>query len=307
MEEKRQRMLLIVNPVSGKQLAAQYMLRMINCFDKGGYAVTACCTKKTENAYEIVKKRGAEFDLIVCCGGDGTLKETAGGVMELEKDIPIGYLPMGSTNDFAHSLGIPTDVMAAAELVVHGEPHPVDIGEFAGEHFIYIAGFGNFTALSYEVNQSVKNKIGRNAYYLRAAKDFFHMKTYHARVVADGETFEDDYFYGAVSSSYSIGGMPVMYNLGVEFDDGLHELVLVRMFHTVGEALGLVRDMLKKDVSQNPLLTIRHVKDVQMEFPEPTAFTLDGEFGGTHQQVHANVMRHAVRIITPKKENDEVD
>lgn len=303
MEEKRQKMLLIVNPVSGKQLATQYMLRMISRFDKAGYAVTACCTKKTENAFEITKNRGAEFDVIVCCGGDGTLKETVGGVMALKKDIPIGYLPMGSTNDFAKSLEIPTDVMAAAELVVTGEPQPVDIGQFGDEHFIYIAGFGNFTALSYDVSQKIKNKIGRNAYYLRAVKDFFHMKKYHARVEADGEVFEDDYFYGAVSSSYSIGGMPVMYNLGVEFDDGLHELVLVRMFKTPEEALGLARDMLKKDVANNPLITIRHCKNVKMHFPEPTAFTLDGEFGGTQRDIDISVLHHAVRIITKKKED----
>lgn len=303
MGEAQQKMLLIVNPVSGKQKAKQHMLYMINRFDKAGYAVTSCYTKKDENAFEIVKKRGKDFDIIVCCGGDGTLKETVCGVQAIQKDLPIGYLPMGSTNDFAKSLEIPTNVKDAVELVVTGEPHPVDIGTFQGENFIYIAGFGNFTALSYEVSQKIKNKIGRNAYYLRAAKDFFKMKKYHARVEADGEIFEDDYFYGAASSSYSIGGMPVMYNLGVQFDDGLHELVLVRMFKTVPEAMGLVRDMLRKDVSQNPLITIRHCKHINFQFIEPTAFTLDGEYGGKHRNAEVTVMRHAVRIITKKKED----
>ena len=126
----RRKMLLVVNPVSGKKLAKQYMMRMVNRFDQAGYSVTACCTQIDKNAYEIVKNRGKEFDIIVCCGGDGTLKETICGIMQLGLDIPIGYLPMGSTNDFAHSLNIPTDVYKAVEAIINGEPKPVDIGRY---------------------------------------------------------------------------------------------------------------------------------------------------------------------------------
>lgn len=217
------KMLLVVNPVSGKKLAKQYMMRMINRFDQAGYNVTACCTQINKNAYDIVKNRGREFDIVVCCGGDGTLKETVCGIMELGLDIPVGYLPMGSTNDFAHSMNIPTDVFEAVEAIINGEPKPVDIGQFGNENFIYVAGFGNFTAISYSANQKLKNVLGKNAYYLQAVKEFFRMKPFHARVEADGEFFEGDYFYGEASNSYSIAGMPVLHNMGVEFDDGKHE------------------------------------------------------------------------------------
>lgn len=296
------KMLLVVNPVSGKKLAKQYMMRMINRFDQAGYNVTACCTQINKNAYDIVKNRGREFDIVVCCGGDGTLKETVCGIMELGLDIPVGYLPMGSTNDFAHSMNIPTDVFEAVEAIINGEPKPVDIGKFGDENFIYVAGFGNFTAISYSANQKLKNVLGKNAYYLQAVKEFFRMKPFHARVEADGEFFEGDYFYGEASNSYSIAGMPVLHNMGVEFDDGKHELILVEMFKSPADILRLANDMVHKTVADNPSVIIRHCDHIKFMFDEPTPFTLDGEFGGEHLEVEAKTLKHAVKIMVQKPE-----
>lgn len=296
------KMLLVVNPVSGKKLAKQYMMRMINRFDQAGYNVIACCTQINKNAYDIVKNRGREFDIVVCCGGDGTLKETVCGIMELGLDIPVGYLPMGSTNDFAHSMNIPTDVFEAVEAIINGEPKPVDIGQFGDENFIYVAGFGNFTAISYSANQKLKNVLGKNAYYLQAVKEFFRMKPFHARVEADGEFFEGDYFYGEASNSYSIAGMPVLHNMGVEFDDGKHELILVEMFKSPADILRLANDMVHKTVADNPSVIIRHCDHIKFMFDEPTPFTLDGEFGGEHLEVEAKTLKHAVKIMVQKPE-----
>lgn len=296
------KMLLVVNPVSGKKMAKQYMMRMINRFDQAGYNVTACCTQINKNAYDIVKNRGREFDIVVCCGGDGTLKETVCGIMELGLDIPVGYLPMGSTNDFAHSMNIPTDVFEAVEAIINGEPKPVDIGKFGDENFIYVAGFGNFTAISYSANQKLKNVLGKNAYYLQAVKEFFRMKPFHARVEADGEFFEGDYFYGEASNSYSIAGMPVLHNMGVEFDDGKHELILVEMFKSPADILRLANDMVHKTVADNPSVIIRHCDHIKFMFDEPTPFTLDGEFGGEHLEVEAKTLKHAVKIMVQKPE-----
>ena len=296
------KMLLVVNPVSGKKMAKQYMMRMINRFDQAGYNVTACCTQINKNAYDIVKNRGREFDIVVCCGGDGTLKETVCGIMELGLDIPVGYLPMGSTNDFAHSMNIPTDVFEAVEAIINGEPKPVDIGKFGDENFIYVAGFGNFTAISYSANQKLKNVLGKNAYYLQAVKEFFRMKPFHARVEADGEFFEGDYFYGEASNSYSIAGMPVLHNMGVEFDDGKHELILVEMFKSPADILRLANDMVHKTVADNPSVIIRHCDHIKFMFDEPTPSTLDGEFGGEHLEVEAKTLKHAVKIMVQRPE-----
>lgn len=302
-DNSAKKLFLVVNPVSGKKTAKQYMKSMIERFHEAGFNVTACCTQIDKNAYDIVLNRGAEFDVIVCVGGDGTLKETVCAVIELGTDTPIGYIPMGSTNDFAYSLGIPTNVDDAIEAIIDGEPKSVDMGKFGNEFFVYVAGFGNFTAISYSASQKLKNVLGKNAYYLQAVNDFFHMKPYHARVEADGEVFEGDYFYGAASNSYSVAGLPVLYNMGVEFDDGLHELILVKMFKNVGDILGLVRSMAKKDVINNELVTIRHCKNIKFIFDEPTAFTLDGEFGGEQTEVTATSLEKVVRmIIRPKPE-----
>ena len=195
-------------------------------------------------------------------------------------------------------MNIPTDVFEAVEAIVNGEPKPVDIGKFGDENFIYVAGFGNFTAISYSANQKIKNVIGKNAYYLQAVKDFFRMKPYHARVEADGEFFEGDYFYGAASNSYSVGGMPVLHNMGVEFDDGLHELVLVEMFKNPAELLRLANDMVHKTVADNPNVIIRHCKHIKFMFDEPTPFTLDGEFGGSRAEVEIENLQKKIRIMT---------
>lgn len=261
-EDKAKKLLLIVNPVSGKKMAKRYMMKMINRFDEAGYSVTACCTQKNKNAYDITLSRGAGFDLIVCVGGDGTLKETVAGVMKLGKDIPLGFIPLGSTNDFAKSLGIPIDVSDAVDAIINGTPMPVDMGVFGKDSFIYVAGFGNFTAISYSTNQKVKNVLGKNAYYLQA-----------------------------------VGGMPVLHNMGVEFNDGLFEMVLVNMFKNPGEIAYLANSMVRKNVKNNRLVTIRHCKNVKFIFDKPTPFTLDGEYGGAFTEIDASCIHNAVRIM----------
>lgn len=292
------KLLLIVNPVSGQKKAKNYVADMMTSFEMASYEVKTVLTEKTRNAYAIVREMGADYDVIVCVGGDGTLKETVCGVIEGGKDQPIGYIPMGSTNDFAKSLKIPTkDVYAAIDNIVKGTPKPVDMGKYEDEFFIYVAAFGNFTAISYACNQKLKNALGNKAYYLQSVADFFKMKPYQAHVEADGEVFDGKYFYGALSNSYGVGGMPVLHNIGVKFDDGLHELVLVKWFKNPKELFALASAMMRKDVIHNPNVIIRHVKEATFSFENPTAFTLDGEFGGDMTTAHTSSVHHAVRMI----------
>ncbi|MBQ5995739.1 MAG: YegS/Rv2252/BmrU family lipid kinase [Clostridia bacterium] len=298
MDAVGQKLLLVINPVSGKKLGRQYSKMIIDNFSQAGFVVTCIFTTANENAYDMTLKRGAEFDLVVCVGGDGTLKETVCAVMELGNDMPIGYIPMGSTNDFAHSVGIPDKVEKSVQAIIDGEPRPVDMGRFGDNVFVYVAGFGNYTAISYSASQKLKNIFGKNAYYLQAVKEFFHMKGYHARIEADGEFFEGDYFYGEASNSYSVGGIPILHNIGVRFDDGYHELVLIKMFRTPKELASMFRSLFKKDVRGNDLVITRQCKNIRFMFDEPTAFTLDGEFGGDQTDISVNTVANAVRIIT---------
>lgn len=295
---KNMKMLLIINPVSGKKQGGKYAQMIINKFSAAGYDIKALFTKVDENAYDITVKRGKDYDLIVCVGGDGTLKETVCGINKIGKDIPIGYIPMGSTNDFAHSIGIPDKTEDAVQAVIDGEARYVDMGKFGDTAFVYVAGFGNFTAISYSASLKLKNLLGKNAYYLMAVKEFFKLKGYHARVEADGELFEGDYFYAEASNSYSVGGLPILHNIGVRFDDGYHELVLVKMFRSFKDFMSLVHSVATHDITHNDLVVFRHCKSIRFMFDEPTPFTLDGEFGGDQTDITISNIEHAVRIFT---------
>lgn len=293
------KLLLIINPTAGKRLAADYTLRIINKFDAAGYYVTTCCTQINKNACDIVINRGADFDLIVCCGGDGTLKETICGVRTLGRDIKIGYIPLGTTNDFAHSLNIPTDALKAANAVISGKEMQCDIGNFNGtEQFIYVSCFGNFCDVSYKAPQKLKNRIGRQAYYLETAKELFKIKSYHAKVECDdGEVIEGDFFYGGVSNSYSIAGFAVLQNAGVSFNDGYHELALIRMPKNPAQLASILNAMLKKEVLDNDYIVIKRGKSFKFYFDEPVDWTLDGEFGGSHDYAEIGNCEKAVTFF----------
>lgn len=298
------KLLLIINPTAGKRLAKDYTLRIINKFDAAGYHVTTCCTQINKNACDIVLNRGKEFDLIVCCGGDGTLKETICGVTALGLNTRIGYIPLGTTNDFAHSVRIPTDAVMAANAVVCGKEMPCDLGDFNGsEQFIYVSCFGNFCDVSYKAPQKLKNKIGRQAYYLETAKELLKIKGYKAKIECDdGEIIEETFFYGGVSNSYSIAGFPVLENAGVSFNDGYHELALIKMPRTPSQLASILTAMLKKEVLDNEYIIVKRGKSFKFYFDEPVAWTLDGEYGGDHSYAEINNIERAVTILVS---NDE--
>ena len=291
--------LLIINPTAGKRLAKDYALRVINKFDASGYHVTTCCTQINKNACDIVLNRGKDFDMIVCCGGDGTLKETICGVTQLGLKTRIGYIPLGTTNDFAHSVNIPTDALMASNAIITGKPMECDLGDFNGqEQFIYVSCFGNFCDVSYKAPQSLKNKIGRPAYFLESAKELFKLHGYKAKIVCDdGEVIEDTFFYGGVSNSYSVAGFPVLENAGVSFDDGYHELALIKMPKNPAQLTSILTAMLKKDVIDNPYIIIKKGKNFKFYFDEPVPWTLDGEYGGDHDYAEITNVEKAVTIM----------
>lgn len=297
------KILLIVNPIAGKRHATDYLPQITKKFENAGYEVETRYTEIDENATAVTLKHGEGKDLIVCLGGDGTLKENICGVMAEKLSCKIGYIPLGTTNDFAHSLNIPTDALKAADAVINGIEMPIDIGDFGGkEQFMYVSCFGNFCDVSYKAKQSLKNKIGRGAYYWETVKDVPKLKGYKARIECDdGEVFEGNFFYGGVSNSYSIAGFPVLKNAGVKFDDGMHELALIRMPKNPAQLASLLRDLfIKKDVFHNDCLVVKRGKSFKFSFDEPVDWTLDGEHGGIHSEVEITTKEHAVRIMAAK-------
>lgn len=299
------KLLLIVNPIAGRRHGINYQPKIEKMFKEADYDVQVRYTEIDKNAYYVTKQFGRGNDIIVCCGGDGTLKETICGVMDLDLDVKIGYIPCGTTNDFAHSLNIPTDYDDAVETILEGETIAVDIGDFNGnEQFIYVSCFGNFCDVSYKAKQSMKNKIGRGAYYWETVKDIPKLKGYKAKIECDdGEVIEGTFFYGGVSNSYSVAGFPVLTKAGVEFDDGFNELALIRMPKNPAQLASIVNAMfVTREMTKNKYVVIKKGKKFKFYFKEEVSWTLDGEFGGNHNFAEIKTCENAVKIFCNKED-----
>ena len=294
------KLLLIINPIAGKKRGIDFLPEIVNRFQDVGYQVETRYTEIDKNATVVTLNYGEDKDLIVCCGGDGTLKETICGVMTLESSAKIGYIPLGTTNDFAHSLHIPTDALKAVDVIIDGDEMKVDIGDFNGkEQFIYVSCFGNFCDVSYKAKQSLKNKIGRGAYYWETVKEVHKIKGFKAKVECDdGEIIEGKFFYGGVSNSYSVAGFPVLKKAGVKFDDGYHELALIRMPKNPADLYTIVRDMfITRNVLDNENLVVKRGKNFKFYFDDEIDWTLDGESGGKHKFAQITTKENAVTIL----------
>ncbi len=294
------KLLLIINPIAGKRKSVDFLPKIVKKLEKADYSVSVKYTEIDKNAYYVTKQYGEGNDLIICCGGDGTLKETICGVMELKLDVKIGYIPFGTTNDFAHSMHIPTDVEDAIDTVLKGKTKSIDIGDFCGaEQFIYVSCFGNLCDVSYKAKQSLKNKIGRAAYYWESVKEAFSIKGFKAKVECDdGEIIEGSFFYGGVSNSYSVAGFPVLKKAGVEFDDGYHELAMIRMPKSPAQLVSILNAMfVTREVVENEHIIVKRGKNFKFYFDDKVNWVLDGENGGFHDFVEINTCEKAVEIF----------
>lgn len=293
-------LLLIINPIAGKRKSVDFLPKITKKLEAADYNVSVKYTEIDKNAYYVTKNYGEGNEVIICCGGDGTLKETICGVMELKLPVKIGYIPFGTTNDFAHSLHIPTDAEDAIEAVLKGKTRAIDIGDFDGkEQFIYVSCFGNLCDVSYKAKQSLKNKIGRGAYYWESAKEIFSIKGFEARVECDdGEVVEGSFFYGGVSNSYSVAGFPVLKKSGVEFDDGYHELAMIRMPENPAQLTSILNAMfVTRNVADNKYLVLKRGKKFRFTFDDKVNWVLDGENGGFHDSVEITTCENAIEIF----------
>ncbi len=298
---KRKKLLFIYNPFSGKGQIKNKLSEIVDQFVKSGYEVTIYPTQKPQDAMELVEETEEVYDLVVCSGGDGTLDETVTGMMRREKKVPIGYIPAGSTDDFANSLDIPKSMEQAARIAVEGEPFGCDIGSFNGDYFVYIAAFGLFTDVSYATSQELKNRIGHLAYLLEGVKRIPGIQSYHLQVTCEGHTFEDEFIYGMVTNSTSAGGFKNITGKNVELDDGLFEVTLIRMPKNpieLNEIIGSLTNL----IDDTDLIYTFKTDRITLKSLEEIPWTLDGEYGGTHSEVEIQNGKQAVQIMVKKKE-----
>lgn len=292
------KLLLLINPCSGKKRANHRLADIVDVFNRGGYDVTVYVTADRGDATRTAAARAAEFDRIVCIGGDGTLNEVISGVCASGAETPIGYIPAGSTNDFANSLRLPKDLLEAAKDIVAGTPQKLDIGRFNDRYFSYIASFGAFTRTSYATPQNMKNALGHLAYLLAGVKEIAAIRSTHLRVTtAEGETFEDDYIFGAISNSTSVAGVLTLSSELVDMRDGRFELLLIRKPQNAIELSNCVVSLLAQKYD-TPMLTLTSSSRVTVAGGAGMDWTLDGEFAdGADVCVIENLHNAAALVV----------
>ncbi len=292
------KLLFILNSHSGKGKIKNKLLDIVDIFVKEGWQVTVHPTQSEKDAYNIVKKNGEDFNMVVVSGGDGTLNEVIRGNMSLpaEKRLDIGYIPAGTVNDFASNMNISKNMIKAAENIVKGMPFKCDVGKFNHKNFLYIAAFGAFTNVSYETPQQNKNVLGQLAYFLEGIKQLHALPSYNIKVTFDEEVLEGEFILGMVSNSNHIAGFKTMKAFKAELNDGLFEVVLVKKPKTLFELRDLATRLVTQDLNTESIKIFRTGR-VKFESDIPVSWTLDGEYGGSFTESDIRVKNEAVTII----------
>ncbi len=295
-----EKLLLIYNPNSGTRKSARHLSEVCEVFTEGGYLVTALPTLKRGDATEYVERFGRDYNFIAVMGGDGTYNEVVSGFVQAGIKTPVGYIPCGSTNDFAQGLNLSKDIITAAKDIVNGKPSGLDVGVFNGRVFTYVASFGAFTKASYDTPQSIKNALGHMAYILAGASTIPDIRPIHATIKTDTETYEGDYLFGAVSNSTSMGGVLKLKPEDVDMSDGLFELLLLRTSSDVLEISDLVRAVAEQKYDTTPMLTFVESSRFEIDIPEAVDWSLDGEYQKGVQHIVIENRPKAINLIRKK-------
>ncbi|MCR5398607.1 MAG: YegS/Rv2252/BmrU family lipid kinase [Lachnospiraceae bacterium] len=297
------KLLFVYNPASGRGQIRSRLFDMIDVFVKNGYQVIAYPTQCSGDARRVVKEREDDIAMVVCSGGDGTLDEVVSGMMESGTCIPIGYVPSGSTNDFAKSLGLPHSFKKATTAAMEGREFPCDIGQFNDDYFVYVAAFGMFTDVSYDTDQHMKNLLGHAAYIIEGAKRLPIVESYHFHIEYTDENddvveLDDDYLLGMVTNSTSVGGFKNITGKRILLDDGVFEVTLIRKPLNPMDLI-IISDAIDGRTQDQGLIVQFKAKKASFVTESPVAWALDGEYGGEFLRADMTNLKHAVSIMVP--------
>lgn len=294
----------IYNPHAGKEQIGVKLNEIIRTLADCDNELTVVPTIGYLDAAERIENLPDGYDFVVCSGGDGTLDEVVTGMMKrpVERRIPIGYIPAGTTNDFARSLEIPRNMPDAARMVMEGKPFACDIGSFNDDFFVYIASFGIFTEVSYSTKQEIKNVLGHMAYVLEGMKSLYNIKSYKMKVSSDEMEFEGDFLFGMITNSKSVAGFKGLVKGDVQFDDGVYEVTFIKRPKNPLEIQDILAALVIEEIDSKYMYSFR-TKKLTIESEEMVPWTLDGEFGGEHRMVSVENNYKAVEIIVKDNEN----
>ena len=302
MEDTQRRLLYLFNPVSGRGQCRTALYPVLDRFTAAGWLPTVIPTRAAGDAKRLAAALGPRYDRVICGGGDGTLNETAAGLLDCQDPPPLGYIPAGSANDFAASYGIPRTPEEAAELALSDAVRPFDVGRFNGRPFVYVAAFGAFTSVPYETPQGFKNLLGHLAYVLQGAVRLHTIRAIHARVEWDDGEEEGDFILGLITNSLSVGGFRSLLPQGVSLHDGKFEGLLLRRPNSAAAWQQLLAAVTQGRLTAADALSFS-ASHIRITLPEPTPWTLDGEFGGDLADAEITVLPRPLRLIAPPPEN----
>ena len=297
MNEKK--LLLIVNPCSGKAKMRTELLKVVEILSNANYSVTVYPTKEKGDAtLKISTLSENEFDLIVVCGGDGTLNEVITGLMQAKIHCKLGYIPSGTLNEWSSGLNISRMIAKAAEDITTGHEIALDIGKFGDKYFSYTASFGAFTSASYSAPQEVKNVLGQAAYVFEGVKSLGNIKPIHLKFTCPDREIEGDFLFGAISNSMSVGGIVKFDDSVVKLNDGLFEVLLIRNPDNVLKLQPLIDGILKKDLNREGM-EFFHTSSITVTGGENVSWTLDGEFAKGNDSIEITNIHNAINLIVP--------
>lgn len=299
------KVLLIINPCAGKNSRRIGALDIMSKLSSADFDFEVRTTRCQGDATTIVREIGADYDMIICCGGDGTLNETVNGLLKIDKRIPVGYVPSGSTNDLAATLGIPIRVSEAADLILSEKLNSYDVGSFNGRYFNYVASFGAGVDIAYSTPQILKNLFGHAAYLIngfviRIIPMLLNVRPVHMKIEYDGGVLEDNFYFGSFSNSTSVAGLFKIND--IKLNDGYFELLLVRGMKRNTEAFSMLSKIIHQEYDGEKIILLR-TKKVKITCDEEIPWTLDGEFGGNVGNVELEVVHNAFDIYS---DNDEI-
>ncbi|NLF34795.1 MAG: YegS/Rv2252/BmrU family lipid kinase [Clostridiales bacterium] len=290
-------LLFVYNPQAGKGQIKGRLAGVLDVFASAGYLTVVYPTQGPGEATSIVAELAPNYELVVCSGGDGTLNEVVSGLMQLESPPPLGYIPAGSTNDFARNLSLPQGMENAARTAIAGVPRPCDVGRFNGRPFIYVAAFGAFTGVAYDTPQEVKNVFGHMAYLVEGVGRLGSLKSCAITVEHEGGMLDGDFLYGMVSNTVSVGGFKSLVPGHVQLDDGLFEVLLVRQPASIAEIQKILMSLtVQKPTTEGPVIAFR-ASHLRITCEEKVPWTLDGEYGGEPGEIIIENCRRAITIL----------
>ena len=297
------KMLFFVNPQAGQRRINRYLSEIIRIFIDHGYRCETYVTGYSGEIPQVLAQCEERYDLVVCAGGDGTLNETIAGMLKAGMDCPVGYIPCGTTNDYASSIGLSTDAIQAARDIVEGCAQSIDVGTFNGRYFIYTATCGAFAKVSYTTPQTAKNVLGHAAYVLEGVRDLTTIRPMHMRVTADDLTLEDDFIFCSITNSTSVGGMLKLDTQLVALNDGRFEVTLVR--NPVNPAqMGSILVGLTTQNVPNEMIHFFSAQKLRVESDGEVEWTLDGEREPETDLVNMENLHSAIRIVIPKRSQE---